>query len=329
MRKRAGDTATGRPAAGLAAAIVASALPATLAGALPWMGASTYVLTLVYYTAYYAALGQAWNLMSGVTGYISFAHGALAGVGTYTAIIVLNSGMGLTSALVAAAAAAVVGSLAIGLPSLRLRGVAFTFATLFFQEIVGLLVSRGGTLTGGAAGLVLTEITPLRIPYVLMLAVAWLAAVGTWLLRRSVTGLKAFAISDDELAAATAGVPTTRYKLTLFCASGAVAGIVGALHALFSASVYPQVVFSVDVSLVALTLPLIGGIGTAAGPVIGALFYMGLREFLQVQAPSLHLMVLGLLIVLTVLFFPGGLVGGVRRLLEQRRREVVGHGQTP
>lgn len=121
---------------------------AALAAALPWLGVSSYLRTLVYYAAYYLALGQAWNLMSGLTGYVSFAHGALAGIGAYAAVIALNAGWPMAAALGAAVAVTGLASLVIGATSLRLHGTAFTFATLFFQELV-LLVLRKLPFTGG------------------------------------------------------------------------------------------------------------------------------------------------------------------------------------
>lgn len=305
------STALGRQ---IAIAVAAGGLAFAAVASLPWMGVSSYVLTLVYYAAYYAAISQSWNLISGLTGYVSFAHGALAGVGTYTLFIAANRGVPLGVSFSLAIIAAVGASFIVGLPSLRIRGIAFTFATLFFQEIMALLVIRGGSLTGGAAGLVLAEIVPLWVPYLLMLAAACVATCAIAVLRRTVVGLQVLAIREDELAAATAGVPTTRYKLALFSCSAAVAGAVGAIHGLFTTSIYPYVVFSVDVSLVALTLTLIGGTGTALGPVVGALFYVSLRELLQVWAPGLHLAALGALIVLTVLFLPGGVVGAVHNM---------------
>jgi branched-chain amino acid transport system permease protein len=137
------------------------------------------------------------------------------------------------------------------------------------------------------------------------------------------------AIRADEFAAAIAGVPTTRYKLALFCCSAAVAGALGAIHGLFATSVYPQTVFSVEVSFVALAVALIGGMGTALGPVVGALFFTGFRELLQVWARGLHLVVLGILVIVTVLFLPGGLLGGASKVRESwyhRRTEVKRSG---
>lgn len=289
-----------------------------LAAALPFLGVSSYLRTLVYYTAYFLALGQAWNLMSGLTGYVSFAHGALAGIGAYTVVIALNAELSLGVSLLAAAGVTAFASLLIGATSLRLRGTAFTFATLFLQELVQLLV-RKLSFAGGPGGLVLEEILPLWLPHVLMIGVAALATLTVLFFRRTRTGLRAQALRDDEGAAGAIGIPGTRLKLALFCASAAFAGATGAVHGIFASSLFPGVVFSIDLSIVALAVPLIGGSGTTVGPVVGAVLYVLLREILQVVAPNLHLAIVGAVLLATVLFLRDGIVPALMRGLARRR----------
>jgi branched-chain amino acid transport system permease protein len=285
---------------------------AAIAAGLPWLGISSYVRTLVYYAAYYLALGQAWNLMSGFTGYVSFAHGALAGIGAYGAIIALNANWPIAVSILAGAGATIAVFLIVGATSLRLRGISFTFATLFFQDLV-LLILRKLPFTGGPGGLVLQEILPVWQPYTMMIAVGAAATIAIHLVRRSQFGIRALAIRSDESAAEAVGIDATRLKLILFCASAAIAGLTGAIHGIFAASLYPDEVFSIDISIVALAVPLIGGVATASGPVIGALLYVGIREALQVIAPSLHLTVVGLLILAIVLFLRDGIVPSALR----------------
>ena len=301
--------------------LLAAAALAALAAAMPWLGVSSYARTLVYYTAYFLTLGQAWNLMSGLTGYVSFAHGALAGIGAYAAVIALNAEWPMAAALGAAAATAVLASLVIGATSLRLRGTAFTFATLFFQELV-LLVVRKLRFTGGPGGIVLSEILPVWLPHVMMMVLAGGASIAVALLCRSRVGVRILAIKNDEVAAAAVGIDATRLKLVLFCASAGLAGLAGAAHGLFAASLYPDVLFSVDVSLVALAVPLIGGVATAAGPLAGAVVYVGIREVLQSIAPGLHVTIVGLLLLGVVMFMNEGVAVAIGRAAARWR----GHG---
>jgi branched-chain amino acid transport system permease protein len=293
--------------------ILAIAVATPLAGLMPFLGASSYASALIYYAAYYLALGQAWNMMSGLTGYVSFANGALAGVGAYACVIVMNGEYGVVAGLGAGAATSMIASLLIGVTSLRLRGVAFTFATLFFQELA-LLVTRKLPFAGGAGGLSLDTMPPLWLPHVLMVGIAASATFAVLFLRRSRIGVRLLAIKGDEDAATAIGIDANRMKLAVFCASAAICGLAGATHALFTASLYPDTVFQVDLSLVALAIPLIGGVGTAFGPVVGSALYVGARELLQIAAPALHLTVIGLLILLVTLFLPAGLGPATMRL---------------
>jgi branched-chain amino acid transport system permease protein len=298
---------------------------AALAEALPWLGVSPYARTLVYYVAYYLALGQAWNLMSGLTGYVSFAHGALAGIGAYAVVIALNGDWPMLGALGVAIAASVAASLVIGATSLRLRGTAFTFATLFFQELV-LLILRKLPFTGGPGGLVLNQILPLWMPYVMMIAAAAGATLVLAFTRRSRLGIRVLAIKHDEVAAAAIGIHATRLKLVLFCLSAAIAGVVGAIHGLYAASLYPDTVFSVDISLIALAVPLIGGVATVSGPLVGAVLYVGIREVLQVIAPGAHLAIVGLLLLAVILFMRDGVVVEIARRWRLRRTNAGSAG---
>jgi branched-chain amino acid transport system permease protein len=306
--------ATGRSLFGMAATIAV----AVLAAALPWLGVSSYVRTLVYYTAYFLALGQAWNLMSGLTGYVSFAHGALAGIGAYAVVIAMNAELPLWLALISAVIASMLASLIIGVTSLRLRGIAFTFATLFFQELV-LLVVRKLNFAGGPGGIVLQEILPIWLPHVLMMAAAAGATIILLFIKRTRMGVRVLAIKDDETAATAVGINATQLKLVLFCLSAGIAGFTGAVHGLFASSLFPNVVFAVDLSIIALAVPLIGGAGTAMGPVAGALLYVLILEALQVIAPGLHLTMVGLLLLAVILFMRDGIVPVLARQMVRRK----------
>jgi len=301
---------------GLAAAATIALCVA--AASLPFLGVSAYLTALVYYAALYLALGQAWNLMSGLTGYVSFAHGALAGVGAYAAVIILNAGYPVAFGLMAGVAASALASLFISITSLLLRGVAFTFATLFFQELA-LLFTRKLEITGGAGGLVLSKIMPVWLPYVLMVATASSATLLVLVLLNSRAGIRLLAIKNDEDAAAAIGIEARSRKVVVFCASAIICGLVGGTHALFTSALYPDVVFQVDLSLIALAVPMIGGVGTAFGPVLGAILYMGAREILQVIAPALHLIIVGFLILLVTLLLRDGLGPELLRLWRRMR----------
>jgi branched-chain amino acid transport system permease protein len=305
-----------------ATSVLAPIVLAAIAAALPLFGVSSYVQILVYYTAYYLTLGQAWNLMSGMTGYVSFAHGALAGIGAYATVMSLNAGWPLVPSLLAGAATALIASLIIGATSLRLRGTAFTFTTLFFQALA-LLVLRKIPATGGPGGLALQEILPIWLPQGLMIGLACAASLIMLVVRRSRTGIRLLAIKGDETAALSLGIASAQLKLALFCGSAAIAGAAGAVHGLFTASLYPEVVFSVDVSLTALAVPLIGGVTTVSGPLVGAIFYVGIGELLAIFAPSFQLAAVGAMLLIVMLFMPMGLVPFLTQRLRRKSQPAA------
>ncbi|MQA80989.1 MAG: hypothetical protein GEV10_21320 [Streptosporangiales bacterium] len=300
----------------------------TLAGCLvPSIGLSNYAMTIVYTVAFFTAVGQSWNIISGFTGYVSFAHGALIGLGSYAGIIASNAGAGFGGAILAGMAAALVASMVIGLPSLRLHGIAFAFATIFFQAAALLLAQKMAWITGGPQGLASKVLQPMSSLVVAMVLVAGVATVLVVLLRHARPGLQLLSIREDEVAASVSGVPTVRLKLTAFAVSSLFAGAAGAVHGFFLATVFPPSVFSVQSSVEPLVISLVGGMGTAFGAPAMAVVYAVSQELLTNLGSELQLALLGLVLVVVVLAAPEGLAGLVRRLVTRvRRRRPQGEG---
>ncbi|GAB3449403.1 branched-chain amino acid ABC transporter permease [Actinophytocola sediminis] len=294
---------------------------AVLAATMPLWGLDSYTLSVAYTIAFYAAVAQAWNLMSGFTGYISFAHGALVGIGSYAGILAMNAGSGLVVAMLCGAATAGVAAMLIGLPSLRLRGIAFAFATIFFQAALLIAVQKAVPLTGGSQGLTATDIVPLETLFTAMVVVAGGATLVVHLLRRSRLGLRLLSIREDETAARAIGIGTVRLKLGAFAVSAVFAGAAGAVHAFFLATIFPQNVFTLQSSVEPLVLTLIGGVASAAGPVVMSAIYGISQEALQQLGSELHLAMLGAILVLAVLFARNGLAGLVTSWRARRRKE--------
>lgn len=291
---------------------------------LPQTPLNSYTISVAYSMAFFVAVAQAWNLMSGFTGYISFAHGALVGVGSYAGVLAVNHGWSLPTAIFAGAAAATVASMLIGLPSLRLRGIAFAFATIFFQAIALIVAEKAVSITGGSQGLASVEIVPIDELLVAMAAIAGVATLVVHLLRASRLGLRLLAIREDETAARAIGIPTIRLKLGAFAVSAAFAGAAGAVHAFFLATLFPLSVFDISTSIDPLVVALLGGSASAFGPVVTGAVYALSQESLQHLGSELQLSLLGVLLVLVVLFARDGLAGIVTRTRDAvlaRRRE--------
>jgi branched-chain amino acid transport system permease protein len=252
------------------------------------------------------ALAQSWNLLGGYAGQITLGHAAFFGLGALVTRVLWVNGAPLVLALVAGALVATAFGVLIGVPAFRLRGAYFAIGTLGLAEIlrisVGNLMPEISTIPAAA----LASYSMLSRYYLtLALAVLCVAVV-------------ALLVREDEAAAEASGVGAFRHKLLALALSTALVGLAGGAFAYYHVSYYPQHVFSPVWTFDAVLISFIGGVGTIHGPVLGALFYVILKEVLAVRLVELHLLIFGVLFILVVLFLPGGLVEAwsrVRRLL--------------
>ena len=286
------------------AAVAGSALVA-----LPLLGASGYLVTVLLLTFLYTSLAASWNLISGFTGYVSFGHAAFYGIGAYTTGILLAKR--LTPWPVAALLAGVVATLlalVLGYPALRLRGPYFAVATLGLAEVVRVAVTVAEPLTGGGKGLSLPPTLNLVPAYYATALLAALTVGTTALLATSPAGLRLLAIREDETAAEVCGVGTTRLKLGAFCASAFFAGVAGGLYAWYAGYIDPVTVFASGITVRAIAMTMFGGQGTVWGPVLGAAVLTATGEALWTRFPFLHTALFGVLIGVILLVFPGGVI---------------------
>jgi branched-chain amino acid transport system permease protein len=270
-------------------------------------------------------LGAGWNIIGGYAGYASFGQVAFFGVGAYAmAATIANRGgyLGLPPAAGLLMAAAVCGAYAfvVGLPVLRLRGHYFAITTLTLAAATQQVVKALGFL-GGSAGIntpIVRHVYGLtrdEFFYYLSLGMAAAAIGATWLIARSKFGFGLQAIRENEEAAASMGIDTTRYKLQAFVIAAIITGIAGAIQAYFRSGVSPEDdgVFQLRFNLLPLIIALIGGTGTVWGPLIGAFIFLGIEHVLISASGSSSLVqnwervITGSVIVLVVLFLPRGL----------------------
>jgi len=253
------------------------------------------------------ALAQSWNIIGGYAGQVNLGHAAFFGAGALVTRSLWVAGVPLLVALAAGALVATAFGLVIGGPAFRLRGVYFSIGTLGLAEI--LRISVGNLLpeisTIPAASLAAYSLLP---RYYLALGLAILSVVAVALLARSRLGLGMQAVREDEAAAEASGVGAFGHKLTALAISTSLAGLAGGVFAYYHVSYYPQHAFSPTWTFDALLITFIGGVGTIHGPVLGALFYVILKEYLAVRLVDVHLLIFGTLFILVVLLLPGGLV---------------------
>jgi branched-chain amino acid transport system permease protein len=278
------------------------------------------VLTL---TLLFAAMAQAWNIVGGLANQISLGHAAFFGVGAYASTMLLvTSGLTPWIGLVVGAGLAAVAALVIAVPTMRLQGHYFALATLAFGEVMRVVANTWASLTGGPVGISVPFLPqdPLMYSFKTGLPHAYIAlgalALVTLLfegLRRSALGYRLRAIREHEPAAEVIGIDTTRVKLIATVISAAAMGALGTLYAQLALFFDPDTIFGVaPISIRVALIAIVGGIGTAVGPVLGALLVIPVEELandlLSGRAPGLSQLVYGVLLILVILWRPRGLV---------------------
>ena len=265
----------------------------------------------------WVALAQSWNLISGLTGYVSFGHVAFFGTGAYaTAILITTHGWHWVPASAMGGVAAVILALIIGYPCLRLKGPYFTIAMLGLNEVMRVLVSYFEGLTGGGLGISLPILYASGQIYYGMGLAAVIVTAAAYLIITSRFGLRLMTIREDEIAAEAMGIDTARYKLYAFLISAFVPGIVGGLSARDLGYIEPISVFPLLTTITMIVMALFGGKGTIWGPVLGAVTLFVFQEFVWARFLYLHQILFGAIIVFVVLLMPRGILG----VLQQRYR---------
>jgi len=263
------------------------------------------------------ALAGSWNLISGLTGYVSFGHVAFFGAGAYAgAILVAGAGWPWPLAALAGGAAATVLAVVIGYPCLRLKGPYFAIAMLGLNEVLRALVSYFEGLTGGGNGLSLPTLDASVPIYYVMGVLAVAVTAMAWLIVTSRFGLRLMTIREDEVAAEAMGIDTFHHKLAALLLSAVGPGVAGALMARDQGYIEPVSVFPLAITVTMIVMALFGGKGTVFGPVLGAVVLFVAQEIVWASYPYFHPLLFGAIIVTVVLLMPRGVLG----LLQQRYR---------
>ncbi|HXR22241.1 MAG TPA: branched-chain amino acid ABC transporter permease [Acidimicrobiales bacterium] len=277
------------------------------------------VTTIAVFTLLFMASATAWNGFAGYSGYIALGHAAFFGTGAYVLAIVAQRldvpGGSLMFALVplAGLGAAVV-AVPFGLVALRTRRhtfVVITIAVFFIFQLLAFNLS----ITEGSSGIQVASpnwaASTYNNPYYYVaLGIVVFATVISWGLRRSVLGLQLLAIRDDEDRARGLGVPVGRAKLIAFVISAVPVGMCGAVYAYFLGQIFPQFAFNPLFDLSVALMSLFGGIGTLAGPLLGALLLESLQQYFTIQFSNgdLYLVIYGALFLAVLLWLPRGIL---------------------
>ena len=273
--------------------------------AVPHYG-SDFVVSLSLSCLMYAALASSWSLFCGATRYMSLATAAFFGIGAYTSALTLEQLPWLGAVGLGAVVAAAV-ALVMGAAVLHLRGTYFAVLTFGMTELIRHAITYWEKQVTGTVGRVLTVVPERDTIYVTVLLLAVLAVATSIVIRRTRFGLALAGIGSDEQRAQTLGVNTRLVKIGGFMLTAAFAGAVGAAMSVRWTYIDPSTVFNPFIGFQTVLIALIGGVATLWGPLIAAIVFSLLAETLRLQAPQLYLMALGLLLILSVLYLPGGL----------------------
>jgi branched-chain amino acid transport system permease protein len=302
-------------------------LAAVLAAAfaLPLIVRSPTYLHILVLLLLYAYLTSSWNLVGGFAGVLPLGHSCFLGVGAYTSTVLsLQYGISPWIGMLIGGILAMILGVLIGLPTFKMRGAYFALATIAFAEGIRVMVENidylGPFNLNGPRGL---QIPPLNTglihfmftgkePYYYIILIMLIGVlILTYLISRSKLGYQLNAGGEEPEAAAALGINVARAKLAAMAMSSFLTALAGTFYAQFTLFIHPKSVMSLDLSFEIAFIALIGGRGSIAGPVLGALLLRPVGDFSRIyfgdKLPGLHLIIFGLVLVLVMIFQPRGL----------------------
>ncbi len=273
--------------------------------ALPSYG-SEFAVSMALTCLMYVALSSSWAMFCGTTRYLSLATSAFFGIGAYSSALMLDTLPWAQAVALGAGLAAAV-ALVMGAAVLHLRGTYFAVLTFGMTELIRHAITYFEKSVTGTVGRVLSVVPERDTVYLTVLALAVGAVAVSITVRRTRFGLALSGIGADEQRAQTLGVNTRWVKLAGFMLTAAFAGAVGAAMSVRWTYIDPHTVFNPFIGFQTVLIALIGGALTLWGPLIAAIVFSLLAETLRLKAPQIYMMSLGLLLILSVLYLPGGL----------------------
>ncbi len=317
---------------------------AAVAFGLPQLIDSPTYLQIIILLFFYAYLTSAWNLVGGFAGVLPMGHAVFVGIGAYTSTVLflqynISPWIGMLAGGVVAAAIGVI----IGKPTLKMRGAYFALCTIAFAEGLRVMIENidmlGPFKLNGPRGLLIPlkgdslaafQFMHKEPYYYIILIMLCLVLAFTWFISRSKIGYYLGAGGEEPEAAESLGVNVANYKLLAMAMSCFLTALAGTFYAQLMLYFYPKGLLGLDLSFEIAFIALIGGRGTIAGPVIGALALRPLNEFTRIylsdQLPGLHLVIFGLILILVMLFQPKGLTAPLSRIYERLAQAITTPG---
>ena len=303
--------------------------------AYPFIFTSTHAHHLMIFILLYSLMAQSWNVMAGLSGQISLGHAMFFGIGAYAStVLYVKYGITPWIGLLVGAGLSALAAIAIGVPTLRLRGHYFAIATLLIATSVQIVFQRWDWV-GAASGLYIPidrsspwlslQFHRSKIPYYyLVLGAATLGFLVVWSIRRSRFGFRLQAVRDEPDAAASLGIAVARHKVLAFMISAAMMSVAGTIYAQYVLVLDPERLFHAEISIIVLLMTVLGGAGTLWGPALGAAILIPLSEYTRIwfggTGRTVDLIIYGILIVLVCIWRPNGILS----LIEERVRRRGG-----
>ncbi|MBA3520370.1 MAG: branched-chain amino acid ABC transporter permease [Rhizobiales bacterium] len=291
-----------------------------LVPALQLTGGYNYLLHLLLYMMMYVAMASSWNILGGYTGYISLGHNVFFAIGAYFSGMVLAF-FGVSTILTAPLAGVVAAGMGflIGLVTLRMRGPTFIISSIALLMVARILFDNW-RFVGGSNGITLPQLSLdaqwIKIPYYYaFLAIAALTVYASYRIKHSKFGLHLRAISQDEVKAESAGINTRMTKAAAFAISAFFVGMCGAVWGEYLTYIRPNIFLIILIAANMVLMCILGGKGTVAGPIIGAVLLILFNEVsvATMGASEINILGTGLIMVLALKYFPNGIVGTLAR----------------
>jgi branched-chain amino acid transport system permease protein len=359
-----GRTPSRRPRGSALVWLVVGVAAVAFLAIFPQFAKKPYVLHMGVMLFLAIIQGQAWNVLGGYAGQYSVGHAAYFGIGAYTTTMLLVVyGMPPWWGIWLGMVNATLLSLVIGSITFRLRGPYFVLASISVAEIIRLAALHFRGFTRGAEGFLLDAIPTLHLfggeiqffgkrPfYYVGLGLAVVTVAANWAVQHSKLGYYFQAIREDQDAAHSLGINLTVFKNVALAISASLTALAGGFYAMFVKFIDPNTAFGLDISVQIVLIVIIGGIGTIAGPLIGAMVLVPLSEilrnpkglvqvgilppdsslvaFIEARFSNAHLLVYGILVVIVILFAPDGVLGVIRSTIQKVRRRAAERGAAP
>jgi branched-chain amino acid transport system permease protein len=274
--------------------------------------ASGYTPILLTSILMYCILSVSWAFFSGPTGYMSLATAAFLGIGIYTAAF-LGNFLPLPLFIIAGGLASAIVALFVGALTLRLRGIYFAIFTFGLVMLITQLLMFWELHVSGTRGRFVVAVD-YTVIYYAMLTLFVLLMLASFFLGRSRYGLALRSIGENEESAAHIGINVTRVKVLSFAFSAFFIGAAGAIIATRWTYIDPGIAFNPQLSFLPVLMAIFGGMKKLAGPVIGAVIFAYLQEILITRFAELYMLIFGIILIITILYLPGGLIGLMEKI---------------